>query len=360
MEQKDSVYLPNLNGIRAIAASIVLCWHIYQFFPLFGLSGKHNPVASVGVTLFFVLSGFLITFLLLREKEKYGDINVKHFYIRRILRIWPLYYLAIVLSLILLPFLNNIDAPTELFIPYLSYFLLFPNLPFIFHTSISLLTPLWSIGIEEQFYAFWPWVIKKSKNLFWVIIFFGCLFLLPKLYFRFTEQETWFSYFFSSRIQCMALGAYAALWLQSGQPLRKMIYHPAVQLICWLFLLYSAVFGAVPLFSALLHELYALTFFVIILNVATNPRTIVNLEFKPLYFIGEISYGIYVYHMFVIIILAHFLKRYFVNSLFDKILIYAMVISVTLLVAWLSYRFFEMPFLRKKDQFSRIVSRRKV
>lgn len=356
MSEKQQVYLPNLQGLRAIAACIVLAWHVYQFFPSFGLSGEHDDVASVAVTLFFVLSGFLITFLLLREKELFGNISIKQFYIRRILRIWPLYYFAVLLSLLLLPFLDGVEAPRELFFPYLAYFLLFPNLPFVFQCTVSLITPLWSIGIEEQFYAFWPWLVRKSKSLPWVILFCCCLFILPKIYFRITLNETGFSYFASSRIQCMALGAYGAFWLQNGQAYRTILFHPVSQLLCWLVFLYSAVLGALPIPSVFLHEVYALVFFVIILNVSSNPKNLVNLEYGLLRFLGEISYGIYVYHMFVLLITAHFLRDFFTDTYGDKILIYLLVFSGTIAVAWLSYRFFELPFLRRKSKYGRIQS----
>lgn len=104
---KDKIiFLPGLNGLRAIAAIAVVISHITLIFStfgsdfkLFGSDDKGNPnaylLASYGVTIFFVLSGFLITYLLILEKEK-KPINIKSFYIRRILRIWPLYYFYLV------------------------------------------------------------------------------------------------------------------------------------------------------------------------------------------------------------------------------------------------------------------------
>jgi peptidoglycan/LPS O-acetylase OafA/YrhL len=104
MIKKKVLHLRGLNGIRAIAAVAVLISHISLALPLFGLDPlftdkKGEPagvlMASYGVTMFFVLSGFLITYLLLQEKE-IQQIHIRHFYFRRILRIWPLYYLFLV------------------------------------------------------------------------------------------------------------------------------------------------------------------------------------------------------------------------------------------------------------------------
>src|SRR5689334_8676740 len=103
MKTKEIVYFPGLNGIRAIAASLVLIWHAKKFRSLLGLlpGPEPTPMAGFAVTMFFVLSGFLITYLLLTEKERFGSISRRRFYVRRILRIWPPYYLAVALGLLL-------------------------------------------------------------------------------------------------------------------------------------------------------------------------------------------------------------------------------------------------------------------
>src|SRR5258706_11837844 len=105
-----TVYVPGLNGLRAIAEVCVVISHIPLWLKEFGLNSKifvtdsagnaiGLPLAGHGVTIFFTLSGFLITFLLVEEKET-GPIKVRDFYIRRILRIWPLYYLYFIICLI--------------------------------------------------------------------------------------------------------------------------------------------------------------------------------------------------------------------------------------------------------------------
>jgi peptidoglycan/LPS O-acetylase OafA/YrhL len=170
------VYFPNLNGVRFIAAFSVLIHHTEQIKFLMGLDNIYahyfiKNLGKLGVGLFFVLSGFLITFLLLSEKQRRGDISTKDFYIRRILRIWPLYFIIVILGFFVFPAIPIFDEPLRSqyyfdadFFKRLPFFLLFlPNLGFVFFRSPYLCAQTWSVGVEEQFYAIWPWIIK-SKN----------------------------------------------------------------------------------------------------------------------------------------------------------------------------------------------------
>src|SRR5690606_24795997 len=102
---KDRIYLPGLNGIRAIAAFAVVISHTNGRLGEFGLSKlPYWDLAGFGVTIFFTLSGFLITYLLLKERAKTGTIKVRKFYVRRLLRIWPLYYFYLFLILAIVGF----------------------------------------------------------------------------------------------------------------------------------------------------------------------------------------------------------------------------------------------------------------
>lgn len=110
------IYFPNLNGLRFIAAFMVIVYHIEQFLSYFGYQNlTRNPVIKLigplGVELFFVLSGFLITYLILAEEKVTKTISIKDFYIRRILRIWPLYYFVGFLAFFVLPHLAIFNIP---------------------------------------------------------------------------------------------------------------------------------------------------------------------------------------------------------------------------------------------------------
>jgi peptidoglycan/LPS O-acetylase OafA/YrhL len=156
MGSKDNVYFPGLNGLRAIAAIAVVLSHIDQCSYLFGLKSIgfcNSGIASDGVTLFFVLSGFLITFLLLKEKKVSSNINIRNFYIRRVLRIWPIYYTVIIVTCFLLGYVPTIGYKRQTLIPSISLFaLMMANISYVLYCFTSL-APLWSVGVEEQFYC---------------------------------------------------------------------------------------------------------------------------------------------------------------------------------------------------------------
>jgi peptidoglycan/LPS O-acetylase OafA/YrhL len=171
------VYFPGLNGLRAIAASIVIFFHINSTMWFFGATPinyfeKREEMSRHAVVLFFVLSGFLITYLLIKEKEKFKKVDVKKFYIRRILRIWPVYYAAILLSLFLIPakvYEHSIGYSMETIVLYA---LFIPNFAMMAGYMLPTISPLWSVGIEEQFYALWPLILNRTKNIFGFLLFF--------------------------------------------------------------------------------------------------------------------------------------------------------------------------------------------
>jgi len=113
---KKKRYFPNLNGIRAIAASLVVFHHLEQAKHALGIANVYDmPIIQhagrLGVGLFFVLSGFLITYLLLEERGRFGDVDAKKFYLRRVFRIWPIYFLIIGLSFFVFPHIPIFDYP---------------------------------------------------------------------------------------------------------------------------------------------------------------------------------------------------------------------------------------------------------
>ena len=183
MEFRLYQYFKNLNGLRFIAAFLVIIHHIEQFknlwnIPNFYYKSSIKSLGDVGVTVFFVLSGFLITYILLKEKQKTGTINIISFYIKRILRIWPLYFLLMILGLFVfnkLPFANTEDLYVNFYeffyIKLILYIFILPNVVLQLFGAVPLISQLWSIGIEEQFYLFWPHLIKRFKNTFFVILF---------------------------------------------------------------------------------------------------------------------------------------------------------------------------------------------
>lgn len=174
-------YFPNLNGLRAIGAFIVLCSHFYFFRMLMGYQEINwFPIpGKVGVALFFSLSGFLITSLLFRELEKTHTIRLKDFYIRRMLRIWPLYYLILLLGFFVMNRIGIFKIPVLSDRMYtditwwniVNIILIIPNFT---HYYIPYTDQRWSIIDEELFYLIQPALLRTFRNRY-VLIFCFCL-----------------------------------------------------------------------------------------------------------------------------------------------------------------------------------------
>lgn len=375
------VYFPNLNGVRFIAAFSVLIHHTEQIKYLMGLENNYGNffiknLGKLGVGLFFVLSGFLITYLLLSEKQRRRDISTKDFYIRRILRIWPLYFIIVVLGFFVFPNIPIFNEPLRDqyyfdadFFKRLPFFLLFlPNLGFVFYRSPYLCAQTWSVGVEEQFYAIWPWIIRSKnpvKTFFkLLLIFLSVLGILWLYVFKIsdlsletkTKIQDGLELFFSQfRILTMVIGGGGAyLIFEKKEQILKNLFRKDVQIMVYsiLILMLSTGFH-VP---GLNMEFYGIFFCFFILNVSQNPNSLIYLEQKIIHYLGKISYGVYIYHPAVIVLcinsIHHFLGKN-IPSLTFNLLLYSSAVLITILVCELSFRFIETPLLKLKDRFNR-------
>lgn len=353
------VQLKGLNGIRAIAAMAVVIFHIGVELKSFGFEfTTRTDLGGFGVSMFFALSGFLITYLLLIEKKNFSGVNVKDFYIRRVLRIWPLYFFYLALAV-----LTTYIYQRELLPGSLAYYLLLgANIPYIFGTYLPLLIHYWSLGVEEQFYLFWPWVIKKTKNILRFLIIFTVVFVVIKLGLRYlyaiSEYKWPYQAWHITRFDCMTIGATGAYFFYHKNKLFfRLVYSIPAQLVAW-GVIVLLLFNKFHIISVLDSEFVAALTVVLIVNVSSNKKTLINLD-KPVFnFLGKISYGIYVYHMLVIFYTVHWLG-FFIRQLDPiprYIFVFAFIPLVTFLVAYLSYEFFEKRFLRIKSRYARVKS----
>jgi len=365
----NKVHFKGLNGIRAIAAMIVLIFHIDQFIRFFGLKsiGFHETgMAGYGVTLFFVLSGFLITRLLLIEQNEFQQIDLPKFYLRRILRIWPIYYLVILIAIIIYFTVPQMIGYPEgkVFTTFFLYSFLLSNIGYGLGLGITPIAPLWSVGVEEQFYAFWPFLLGKSKNVLRTLVVFIFVYFSVKVFLRFIDNGVYYKLFWLCCFDCMAIGGIGAYLVHNQSKFLKILYSPFLQVISWSILLVSIFYKPIHLFTLIDNEFHALVYLVIILNVSSNSKTLINLENKIFDFIGKISYGIYVYHVSVMIFLSLILKHLFnfkaTNSIMDYVLVFAVTIITTLGIAYLSFNYFESYFLKLKNKYSKIESIAKI
>ena len=370
--KETSLFFPNLNGVRFIAAFWVIVHHIEQYKEKFGYDNQLfytrfiRLIGPLSVFLFFVLSGFLITSLLLVEKERTQTINIKSFYMRRVLRIWPLYYLTVFLGLFVLPHIPylNISGETELIQvdfteKLILYLLILPNVVTGVFKHIPYLSQNWSIGVEEQFYYFWPWVIRQTKasRLLIVMIIFFLLFYITRsltvLYMPEIGLWKYLNEFIKSlRITCMILGAIGAYftYFQLNSKFVQLIFHVGFQVFLYGTLILMLIFGVY--LPGVNQEVYALIFTLILMNLAKNPDSILSLENPVFNYLGKISYGMYMYHTIAVVIGVK-ISHSFGNSNFVS---YPISYILTIIMSGLSYQYFEKPFLKIKDKFTTVKS----
>jgi peptidoglycan/LPS O-acetylase OafA/YrhL len=379
MNLKIYHYFKNLNGLRFLAAFLVIIHHIEQFkhifiFPNYYYQPQINALGYIGVTVFFVLSGFLITYILLREKHKTGDVNILSFYIKRVLRIWPLYFLLVLLGFFVfnhIPFIGSdnlyLDFEESFILKLILFILILPNIVLQLFGPVPFISQLWSVGIEEQFYLFWPHLIKRFKNTLLIIVavwftsLFSTLFLwyisAPGRSFIQNNELLHFInivkvYLFNFKIHCMAIGGLGAyLLFYNHTRFLYFIYQRQIQ-----FIIYSS--GAIALFwglpsTSINEQIFSIISILIILNLCSNSDSIISLENKVFNYLGQISYGLYMFHPICIFITIKLLVKLNLtdNNMMLNILIYSISLLLTVVISALSFKYFESYFLKlKKDR----------
>tara|TARA_B100000767_G_scaffold250652_1_gene253024 strand:- start:2648 stop:3859 length:1212 start_codon:yes stop_codon:yes gene_type:complete len=365
---KSSFWVPELDGLRAIACFMVLIAHFNPSWlgtyssPVFNFIKALN-LGTFGVVLFFSLSSFLLTSLALKEVGTFGKLNVKEFYIRRILRIWPLYFLVLFISA-----LTTWDKPSVQE-TYLYYVFFIGN--WIPHT-VSELGILWTISVEEQFYLVFPFLFSAlllSKRKFLIISI--CFILSGLAIYNVSKVGLPLSpiyYHTSTYITSFVLGAWAAILFSKGKipDLAQPIYLIPLIIILGIVLFYNPVFlwEGNNISSVLIYLSMQVIAVMIVIYVANSSGT--NraswLRYPALRSLGVISYGIYLFH-----VLSHaFVNEQGMtfghtdsNSVLIYYLLFILYISSSISFAAFAYMLWEQPFLKirrrttsKRDAFS--------
>lgn len=349
------VYFPGLNALRFYAAFSVMIVHIGTNFAELRKSAVIYPLlntlaidAQSAVNLFFVLSGFLITYLLLDEQARTGALSIRNFYVRRILRIWPLYYLIAFVGFVVLPLALGTAEP---FYPITARgIVLVPLFLANFAGPMGALGHLWSISLEEQFYLIWPWVARDQQRLVKVAVgvIVVKLAILPVIDALGVDSVSLL--YTGMRFECMAIGALFAYVYFTRHPALRLIYSRLAQAAALLVLGFIIV-QDVPLTTPIIM-ITSLAFAVLIVNVATNPRSWVKLNYRWMNSLGQISYGIYMYHFPLLYAVLFMLMRAGVPEDDSyRAFLYTVTVSGTLLLSFASYRWFESPLLRLKTRF---------
>lgn len=370
---KNITIFQGLNSLRFIAAFLVVLHHgeaikrkyemdNFEWLGLFRSGGY-------AVTFFFVLSGFLITYLLLKERDKKGTIKVKHFYLKRVLRIWPLYFLLIFLGTILLPYVLSV-LQIDYIMPYnlkqtWFYFLFFMPGLVTFYYGHHFLEPLWSIGVEEVFYLIWAPLFKYIKKSVWILLLSVILFKIVLYILGIVLHNELFNNLVGTyKFESMAIGGLGAylIYTRGRQLTQSILFKIPFQIVVFSILVVFLLFHSnihnnlwllifnTPILSSIFIDFI---FLYVIICISTVENSIIKLRSKALSFLGEISYGIYMYHMLIIFGVILSLKNYLLQiaSPWSHIVFYGLVIFSTIFVSVLSKYLFENYFLKLKKQY---------
>lgn len=373
MDTKKHIFFGGLNELRAIAAFAVILHHIELFKSQNKISSLLNSkytsylvehLGKNGVHLFFVLSGFLITYLLLSEKQKSNRINLVKFYLRRIFRIWPLYYIIVIISFILIPFLANFfalfaDSPSYYntlisqsdygLKTILLYVFFLPNLASYEGRIIVGASQSWSVGVEEQFYIIWPLIVSFFNKKVTAIVFGIILFVILMINFKF--YDTILSTIVGIiPIEYMAIGSLGGYFYSEYSDI--ITQYTKSKFIYTLVLLLIGFLITIPVFRLYIQNLALGFLFLVLILVSINQSNPLPLRNRYLSFLGNISYGIYMYHPFVMFLLFPVFYKVlaFYNNIFVfNIAIYICIPVLTVVISYLSFRYVEKKFIKIKD-----------
>jgi peptidoglycan/LPS O-acetylase OafA/YrhL len=380
------IHFPWLTEARFFAAFAVLIHHTAQARWLAGLGsqplGWIEHLGNHGVRVFFVLSGFLITHLLLTERAKTGTIAIKKFYLRRVLRIWPLYYALLAVAIAIPATWLVVKEPSmiatlaaakfqswEIKFGLLAFLL--PNVALMIYPAMLGFAQAWSVGVEEQFYLLWPVLMKKMGDrpllalggvlsvkvavvlVFNYIFFYSGMQLPPQLH---QQLATAFNCVNIFQIEAMVIGGTAAyLLLQNRQLFVNLTRNNLFRLTigaCLLICLSQA--------WSQLHEQIGcdIVYAFLLLTLTLSGQKLPEFLARPLTYFGKISYGIYMLHPLVIclVVKALSMTRIPVSNTFFGILMCLSIIALTLLVSSASYELFERRFLNIKRKYMVIES----
>ncbi|MHB8261265.1 MAG: acyltransferase family protein [Bacteroidia bacterium] len=379
VENKKIVYFPNLDVLRFLCAFMIIAHHSFGGWKCW--NGDHAALTdsnkkltivgeyittlientSFGVDIFFLISGFLITYLLIVEKQTNGKVDIKKFFIRRFLRIWPLYFFIVVMASIFLiikkdlgpPWLDQPPAPN-----YLPYCFFLGNFEVIrIGASFFPLSHLWSICVEEHFYIVWPFVIafvpfKHLSKVFFMVILSSMAF--RAYYFHFDHDNFWkyFGVHTITNMDTLAIGSWCGLLYYEKPRVFKTPLFIRILVVC----LFLFIFGQESYRNAdtivlqmLRKYIYLLFAIFMIANFMFNEKTMFNRKKTIFHYFGKTSYGIYMYQSIVITILTDYLLL--VLQVKNPWIYYGTVVATIILVSTLSWELFEKQILKLKKRF---------
>lgn len=365
-------YFNSLDGLRTIACVLVIIAHSFSVYRSVNITSEDYlseiirtilDLGGEGVSIFFVLSGFLITFLLIKEYNINKQINFLHFYIRRTLRIWPLFYAVVIYALFIYPLIASIIGLNHeqngsvlmnlIFLNNFDLLQLVENGQVGFNQQLQI---TWSVAIEEQFYLIWPVLflfIVRTKRFF---LIFSILFISVFI-FKYNSNSN-VNYFHSIAaagdllIGCLSaflisFNAKISTFLKTLKNNRRII----IYMIGLCFLINKPfLYDYLPI-----HYILRLFYAFVILDQAVNSNNLLKLEnLKAITTLGKYTYGMYLLHPIPLLFLKHFfdyLNIAYKENLIASSILFILTLFFTIIFSYFSYHYFESYFLKIKKKF---------
>jgi peptidoglycan/LPS O-acetylase OafA/YrhL len=348
-------HFPSLGALRFFAASSIMMLHVPSFTTFFQSPVRSLPyepffITGDGVTLFFVLSGFLVTLSLMRAQAKPSGVDLRRYYLRRFLRIFPQIFVVTLISLLVFPLdITGVNV------------LLTVISGANFARAFLPTTPIghfWSVSVEEQTFWILPQIMRRIPNLLKLMI--GLLALRAVVVIiaatQPVESPIWrlLSYYQFEGIAFGGIGAY--------------LYYHQQRVVAWVYRMDKPILLLMLLIiifnSSKQFEPYVIAYFlykcvmsaifaVFILNITTNPDTILRLENRFWNTLGNLSYGMFAYHILVIyVVLQIYNPGDLATNLGSSLIFHLLVISLVTIVAWIAYYVVEKPFMRLSERLT--------
>jgi peptidoglycan/LPS O-acetylase OafA/YrhL len=351
-------HYPGLDSIRAIAVVLVLIWHLMP--P--GSFINSLSLGVLGVTIFFVLSGFLITKILL-ESKTHGQVSkisntaiLKNFYVRRTLRIFPIYYLSILLIVLYKSFIDS-----NLQFDFLSSLTYTSNFYFYNTGHWHVASHFWTLAVEEQFYLVWPIIIlfvDKKYSLHVIILFIvigiATQLMVDKTGYAFVLPNACFSAFgIGALLSWIIVYQPHLLCRKSFNVLQILALASIVARLAGLHT--KEIFDKFPI--RMMDSVIGLWMIATVIFSERKGKFFSSAIYRNrlLVFVGKISYGIYLYHIYFRYsghFFGHFNKHLpFITNIYNPYLLFIEYVCTIILLSWISFKLIEQPFLNLKKYF---------
>ncbi|MBV8281039.1 MAG: acyltransferase [Candidatus Eremiobacteraeota bacterium] len=394
--KKERVFFYKLNQMRIFPALLVFVTHVEFYKAYVGIIPLESvlPLAHWGhqsLSFFFVLSGFLITYLMLYEQLKTGRVNIRNFYARRMLRVWPLYYLILAIAFFVVPWVFHYN-PVKAYIAVacrnkllthfvnalLLYIFILPNVSLARKFYVNCGGQSWTVGVEEQFYLFWPLLLSMCRKRPWLMMLGSifCKLLILSIFDALSHcalavNRTHLtdtlakctSFVLRFDVEGLALGSIGAyLLLYKPQSLFvRLVTHTVAWVLSFAPLL---IIPTLPpnedwLNYGLRDFCFAICYACLIIKLAKSSSALTTGLGKLLNYLGTICYGFYMYHILAICILLEILthcKGMNDCGILFNVLLYTGSLALALVFSILSYEFYESRFLKLKSRFSYVLT----